>query len=126
MPFYEVKKTHQSNIGRGSLSQKVARNTFSWHRHRSWERLFVVYSKDIYVHCYHVPKRNYCQIPRKRVTCDYLLLKFITAKTFEILNSTITKMTYIIRKSKYNIFKQFFYFLNRIRVTRCSKHPFFS
>ena len=56
-----------------------------------------------------VPKRKTCQILRKRVICDYLLLNCITAKIFEILNSTITKTTY-------KTFKQFFYSSNSFRV----------
>ena len=61
-----------------------------------------------------VPKQKTCQILRKRVICDYLLLKCITAKKFEILNSTITKTTCI--KTTYNTFKQFFHSSNSFRV----------
>ena len=49
-----------------------------------------------------VPKQKTCQMLRKRVICDYLLLKCITAKKFEILNSTITKTTCIMRESTKN------------------------
>ena len=49
-----------------------------------------------------VPKRKTCQILRKRGIFDYLPLNCITVKKFEILNSTITKTTCIMRKGTKN------------------------
>ena len=112
-----------NKVGRGPLGQKVAKNAFSWHS--SGDHLVCgLFERHIgTLPPKKVPKRKTCQILRKRVICDYLLLNCITAKTFEILNSTITKTTCIMRKSTknytYKTFKQFFYFSNGFRVIRC-------
>ena len=107
------------------LGQKVAKNAFSWHP--SGEHLVCgLFERHIgtCIATKKVPKlkRKTCQILRKRVICDYLLLNCITAKTFEILNSAVTKTTGITRKSTkttYKTFKQFFYFSNGFRIIRC-------
>ena len=89
-------------IGRGPLGQKVAKNAFSWHP--SGEHLVCgLFERHIgTLPPKKVPKRKTCQILRKRVICDYLLLNYITAKRFEVLNSTMTKTTCIMRKSTKN------------------------
>ena len=86
-------------LGPGPLGQKVAKNAFSWHPFGEhlvcglFERHIGTLAPK------KVPKRKTSLILRKRVICDYLLLNCITAKTFEILNSAITKTTCIMRKS---------------------------
>ena len=106
----------------GPLGQKVAKNAFSWHPFG--EHLVCgLFERHIGIlPLKKVPKRKTCQILRKQVICDYLLLNCITAKRFKILHSTITKTTCIMRKSTkttYETFKQVFYFSNSFRVTRC-------
>ena len=68
------------NIGRGPLGQKVAKNAFSWHP--SGEQLvYGLFERYIGILLpKKVPKRKTCQILRKRVICDYLLLNCITGK----------------------------------------------
>ena len=89
-------------LGRGLLSQKVARNPFSLHP--SGEHLlcglFVRHIGTLLPK--KVPKQKTCPIPRKRVICDYLLLNYITGKKYKISCSTITKTSSIIKKSTKN------------------------
>ena len=74
-------------VGHGPLGQKVAKNVFSWHP--SGEHLaYGLFERYIGILLpKKVPKRKTCQILGKRV----ILLNCITAKKFEILNSTITE-----------------------------------
>ena len=92
---YSCLKFLSSLIGRGPLGQKVAKNAFSWHP--SGKHLVCgLFERHIgTLPPKKVPKRKTCQILRKWMICDYLLLNCITAKKFEILNSTITKTTCI-------------------------------
>ena len=63
-------------LGRGPLGQKVAKNAFSWHP--SGEHLVCgLFERHIAtLRPKKVPKRKTCQILRKRVICDYLLLNY--------------------------------------------------
>ena len=83
-------------IGRGPLGQKVAKMHFRGiHLGNMVCGLFERHIGTLPPK--KVPKRKTCQILRKRVICDYLRLNCITAKKFEILNSTITKTFFILR-----------------------------
>ena len=56
------------------------------------------------------------------LVCDHLLLNCITAKKFEILNSTITKTTCIMRNSTKKYMRHlnhFFLFLEWFELLRC-------
>ena len=82
-------------IGRGPLGQKVARNPFLLQLHPSGEHLlcglFVRHIGTLLPKKF--PKQKTCQIPRKRVICDYLLLNYITGKKCKISCSTIIYKT---------------------------------
>ena len=101
-PPPQINALDPCTLGRGPLGQKVAKNAFSWHP--SGEHLVCgLFERHIgTLQPKKVPKPKTCQILRKRVICDYLLLNCITAKKFEILNSTITKTACIMRKSTKN------------------------
>ena len=121
--------TFTSALGRGQLGQKVAKNVFSWHP--SGEHL--VYGLfERYIGILLPKKVPNCQILRKRVICDHLLLNCITAKKFEILNSTITKTTCIMikspkpQKTTCKIFKPFFFISQIVFELYDVKHPFLS
>ena len=89
-------------VGRGLLDQKVARNPFSLYPSR--EHLVCgLFKRHIAILLpKKVPKQKTCQILKKWVICDYLLLNYITGKKCKILCSTKTKTTCIIRKSTKN------------------------
>ena len=79
-----------------AVRSTLAKNAFPWHPSRehsvcgSFERhIGTLPPKKVPM------KQKTCQILRKLVICDSLLLNCITAKRFEILNSTITETTCI-------------------------------
>ena len=102
-----------SEIDRGLLAKRYF---VSWHP--SGEHLvYGLFERHISILLpKKVPKQKTCQVLRKRVICDYLLLNCITAKKIELLNSTITKTTCITRKSTKNYIFKVFFILRIVRV----------
>ena len=101
--IYKSTSRPTTQVGRGPLGQKVARNPFSLHS--SGEHLLCgLFVRHIgTLSPKKVAKQKTCPIPRKRLICDYLLLNYITGKKCKISCSTITKTTSIIRKSTKNL-----------------------